>query len=152
MVGTCDHVTACELFNYLNEKTAVELQDSNYRFVALGIALIFLGMCFLLSRNMSMKENVLRTFFSLGAQQKSEVFVEMVRALPDPFGTMFSTLIDVCAYAGTGNVLKIQKLLHICSEHYETKETKEAKKKVFYRVTTLCIIVLLYEIGSMWSE
>ncbi|VDK77497.1 unnamed protein product [Onchocerca ochengi] len=106
LVGTCDHITACELFNYLNEKTAVELQDSNYRFVALGIALIFLG-----------------------AQQKSEVFVEMVRALPDPFGTMFSTLIDVCAYAGTGNVLKIQKLLHICSEHYETKETKEAKKK-----------------------
>ncbi|KAM3729221.1 26S proteasome non-ATPase regulatory subunit [Dirofilaria immitis] len=107
LVGTCDHITACELFNYLNEKTAVELQDSNYRFVALGIALIFLG-----------------------AQQKSEVFVEMVRALPDPFGTMFSTLIDVCAYAGTGNVLKIQKLLHICSEHYETKETKEAKKKI----------------------
>ncbi|KAK6111696.1 Proteasome/cyclosome repeat family protein [Brugia pahangi] len=106
LVGTCDHITACELFNYLNEKTAVEMQDSNYRFVALGIALIFLG-----------------------AQQKSEVFVEMVRALPDPFGTMFSTLIDVCAYAGTGNVLKIQKLLHICSEHYETKETKEAKRK-----------------------
>ena len=35
---------------------------------------------------------------------------------------------EVCAYAGTGNVLKIQKLLHLCSEHYETKEDK--KKKV----------------------
>jgi 26S proteasome regulatory subunit N1 len=29
--------------------------------------------------------------------------------------------------AGTGNVLKIQNLLHICSEHYEEKE-KEAKE------------------------
>uniref|UniRef100_A0A183EE29 26S proteasome non-ATPase regulatory subunit 2 n=1 Tax=Gongylonema pulchrum TaxID=637853 RepID=A0A183EE29_9BILA len=106
LVGTCDHITASEMFNYLNEKTATDLQDPNYRFVALGIALIFLG-----------------------AQDKSEVFVEMVRALPDPFGAMFSTLIDICAYTGTGNVLKIQKLLHICSEHYETKETKEAKKK-----------------------
>ncbi|VDM95777.1 unnamed protein product [Thelazia callipaeda] len=106
LVGTCDHITASELFSYLNEKSAEELQDPNYRFVALGIALIFLG-----------------------SQQKSEVFVEIVRALPDPFGTMFSTLIDVCAYTGTGNVLKIQKLLHICSEHYETKETKDAKKK-----------------------
>lgn len=81
-------------------------------------------------------------FFFLGAQQKSEVFVEMVRALPDPFGTMFSTLIDVCAYAGTGNVLKIQKLLHICSEHYETKETKEAKKKVIF--DRIIIFAMLY--------
>lgn len=26
-------------------------------------------------------------------------------------------LVDVCSYAGTGNVLKIQDMLHICSEH-----------------------------------
>jgi 26S proteasome regulatory subunit N1 len=32
------------------------------------------------------------------------------------------TLVEVCAYAGTGNVLKIQNLLHICSEHYEPAE------------------------------
>lgn len=56
------------------------------------------------------------------------MFVESLRVLPEPFGSMVSTLVDVCAYAGTGNVLKIQKLLHICSEHYETKDTK---KKVF---------------------
>jgi len=32
---------------------------------------------------------------------------------------MTATLVDVCAYAGTGNVLKVQEMLHICSEHYE---------------------------------
>lgn len=31
-------------------------------------------------------------------------------------------LVDVCAYTGTGNVLKVQKLLHICSEHFEQEE------------------------------
>ena len=30
-------------------------------------------------------------------------------------------MVDMCAYAGTGNVLKIQELLHICSEHYGEK-------------------------------
>lgn len=50
--------------------------------------------------------------------------MESVRALPEPFGSMTSTLIDVCAYAGTGNVLKIQSLLHTCSEHYETTKEK----------------------------
>lgn len=35
---------------------------------------------------------------------------------------------DTCAYAGTGNVLKVQKLLHICSEHYETDEETDKEK------------------------
>jgi len=35
---------------------------------------------------------------------------------------MAEILVDVCAYAGTGNVLKIQNLLHICSEHYDEKD------------------------------
>ncbi len=69
---------------------------------------------------------------------------------------MATTLVDVCAYAGTGNVLKIQvrlcptnefyyfcgsfshlryvvvclfqNLLHICSEHYEPAAEKEDSK------------------------
>jgi hypothetical protein len=60
--------------------------------------------------------------------------VESLRALPEPFGSMVATLTDVCAYAGTGNVLKIQRLLHICSEHYETKE--DSKKKVEFFLGT----------------
>uniref|UniRef100_A0A0N5A938 26S proteasome non-ATPase regulatory subunit 2 n=1 Tax=Syphacia muris TaxID=451379 RepID=A0A0N5A938_9BILA len=105
LVGTGDHDVAMEILQVLMEKTPAELQDSNVRFLALGIALIFLG-----------------------TQEKSEVFVESVRALPEPFGSMISTLVDVCAYAGTGNVLKIQRLLHLCSEHYEPKETKKKSK------------------------
>ncbi|VDN57153.1 unnamed protein product [Dracunculus medinensis] len=105
LVGTADHAVATELLQILMEKSAIELLDSNMRFLALGIALIFLG-----------------------TQDKSEVFVESLRVLPEPFGSMVSTLVDVCAYAGTGNVLKIQKLLHICSEHYETKDTKKKSK------------------------
>lgn len=31
-------------------------------------------------------------------------------------------------FTGTGNVLKVQKLLHICSEHFEHKEGEEKEK------------------------
>ena len=39
--------------------------------------------------------------------------------------------LQVVAYAGTGDVLKIQKMLHLCSEHYEVSkdDTKRADKK-----------------------
>lgn len=104
MVGTADHTVAMEMLQTLMERSEAELSDPNMRFLALGIALIFLG-----------------------TQEKSEVFVESLRSLPEPFGPMVSTLVDVCAYAGTGNVLKIQKLLHMCSEHYETEDKKKKK-------------------------
>ncbi|KHJ84078.1 hypothetical protein OESDEN_16212 [Oesophagostomum dentatum] len=104
-----------ELKKTLMERNESELTDPNMRFLALGIALIFLG-----------------------TQNKSEVFVESLRSLPEPFGPMVSTLVDVCSYAGTGDVLKIQKLLHICSEHYETEDKK---KKVCYSYF-LCLLLL----------
>uniref|UniRef100_A0A7E4VA39 26S proteasome non-ATPase regulatory subunit 2 n=1 Tax=Panagrellus redivivus TaxID=6233 RepID=A0A7E4VA39_PANRE len=106
LVGTADHKVAMEMLHLLMDKTEAELTDYNWSFVALGIALIFLG-----------------------TQEKSEVFVESLRSLPDPFGSMVSTLVDVCAYAGTGNVLKIQRLLHICSEHYESDPDASEKRK-----------------------
>ncbi|VDM46040.1 unnamed protein product [Toxocara canis] len=101
-VGTADHEAAMEMLHFLMEKTSVELQEPNMRFIALGIGLIFLG-----------------------TQEKSDVFVESARALGEPFGSVVSTVVEVCAYAGTGNVLKIQKLLHICSKHYEPLDSKK---------------------------
>ena len=41
-------------------------------------------------------------------------------------------LVDMCAYAGTGDVLKVQTLLHLCDEHIvppKEKEEKEEKKE-----------------------
>ena len=49
---------------------------------------------------------------------------------------------DVCAYAGTGNVLKIQNLLHICSEHYEEKD--EVCYDASHTLTTLGCIYSMF--------
>lgn len=46
---------------------------------------------------------------------------------PEPLRSFANILVEVCAYAGTGNVLKIQQLLHICSE--PPKEEEEDKKE-----------------------
>jgi 26S proteasome regulatory subunit N1 len=42
--------------------------------------------------------------------------------LPNKVMAELVTLVmDTCAYAGSGNVLKVQELLHICAEHKENE-------------------------------
>merc|ERR1712062_657477 len=65
----------------------------------------------------------------LGKQEMAEATVEALAVLPDPFKSMAMTMVDICAYAGTGNVLKIQSLLHICSEHFEPEKTDKETEK-----------------------
>lgn len=66
------------------------------RIFALGLGLLFLG-----------KQNVVDTS------------VEVIKSmLPNKNMAEFVCLVmETCAYAGSGNVLHIQKLLHICAEH-----------------------------------
>lgn len=63
----------------------------------------------------------------MGKQEAAEAAIAALEVIPEPFKSMSMTLVEVCAYAGTGNVLKIQHLLHICSEHYEPTNEKEEK-------------------------
>lgn len=81
-----------------------------------------------------------------------------LEVVSEPFRSFANTLVDICAYAGelgllrwgrqewvlgplpahpgpllpspgSGNVLKVQQLLHICSEHFDSKEKEEDKDK-----------------------
>lgn len=59
----------------------------------------------------------------LGRQEEAETIQATLDVLTnEPFKAMSKTLLDICAYAATGNVLKIQQLLHICSEKRDSKE------------------------------
>lgn len=65
----------------------------------------------------------------LGRQEDAEAIQATLDVLTNvPFKKLSKTLLDVCAYAATGNVLKIQQLLHICSEKQD-KESEDAEKK-----------------------
>lgn len=105
-VGACNDDVTTTLLQSVLERTDAELKDTHARFIALG-----LGLCY------------------LGKQEKAEIVIQALEAAAEPYKSMAVTLVDVCAYAGTGNVLKIQKLLHVCSEHYEATSASDAKNK-----------------------
>ncbi|CAG9828269.1 unnamed protein product [Diabrotica balteata] len=99
------HVTT-QIMQVLMEKSEIELKDTYARFLPLG-----LGLC------------------HLGKQESIDTIIAALEVIPDPFRSMATTMVDICAYAGTGNVLKVQHLLHICSEHYDAPETPDKTSK-----------------------
>ena len=60
-----------------------------------------------------------------------------MQAIEHPISKQAEILVDMCSFAGTGNVLKVQSLLHHCDEHIEKtpkdkekgKDEKEKEKK-----------------------
>jgi 26S proteasome regulatory subunit N1 len=104
-VGSCNNEVTTVLLQTLMDKSPADLKEPYAKFLTLGI-----GLCF------------------LGKQEAAEATVATLEVLDEPFKSMAMTLVDICAYAGTGNVLKIQNLLHICSEHYEPSEKDDGRK------------------------
>jgi 26S proteasome regulatory subunit N1 len=48
--------------------------------------------------------------------------VQIAKTLAEVVSKYAQVVLDGCAYAGTGNVLKVQELLALCGEHIETEE------------------------------
>eukprot|EP00730_Choanoeca_flexa_P015053 TRINITY_DN6813_c0_g1_i1.p1 TRINITY_DN6813_c0_g1~~TRINITY_DN6813_c0_g1_i1.p1 ORF type:complete len:889 (+),score=302.50 TRINITY_DN6813_c0_g1_i1:154-2820(+) len=80
----------------------------------------------------------------LGKQQQAEVIIATLETLPGPFGKIAKIVVETCAYAGTGNVLKIQDLLHECSEHFDTDKEGAAMADVHqgYAVVGIAMIAM----------
>lgn len=105
-VGSCNaEVTETLLQSMMSPRNESDLRDTYARFLPLGLGLNLLA-----------------------KQTACEAVIAALEVIADPFRSMATTFVEVCAYAGTGNVLKIQKLLHILSEHYEPFNEKEDKK------------------------
>lgn len=56
-----------------------------------------------------------------GRKEAIEATSAALEVLSDPLKSLSLTVLSMCAYAGTGDVLVIQQMLHICSEHYDTE-------------------------------
>lgn len=106
-IGTANGEVTSTLIQTLLERSEVELKETFSKFLALAIGLIYLG-----------------------KGEQVDVILESLKAIPEPLQSFATILVDVCAYAGTGNVLKIQQLLSICSEHIELdKEESKTESK-----------------------
>ena len=99
-VGTCDEDAANSILQTLMEKEESDLNDPFMRIFALGLGLLFLGQ-----------------------QSAAEPSMEVCKLIPNENTASFCELIvETCAYAGSGNVLKVQKMLHLCAEHKEDEK------------------------------
>jgi len=92
-VGSSNGEVTSSLLQTLIERSESDLKDSFARFIVLALALVYLG-----------------------RQESVETVLMALQVVPEPLKGFASVLVEVCAYAGTGNVLKIQQMLHICSE------------------------------------
>ena len=72
------------------------------------------------------------TYYSAGLQDASasDATVETLKAIDHLISKTAHILVEACSFAGTGNVLKIQAMLHHCDDHItsEKKDSKEGER------------------------
>lgn len=127
-VGSSHGEVADALMNtLLDEDRTSQLKDKWTRFMALGLGLIFFGQ-----------------------QEEVDVILETLKAFDHPMSKPTSVLAEVCAWAGSGNVLKIQQLLHICNEHIEedSEEKKGDELLQSYAVIGLSLVAMGEDVGQ----
>jgi 26S proteasome regulatory subunit N1 len=92
-VGKCNDEVASAIIENLIECSERDMEDPLAKYFAVGLGLIFLGQ-----------------------QSRCNNTLEAVQVVQGPMSRYFQVTIEGLAYAGTGNVLKMQEMMHICME------------------------------------
>ena len=101
-VGTCDDDVANSILQTLMSDRSNEDLDSTFvKFFGLALGLLFL--C---------------------KQERADAIIEAIGVIEHSCKDFLKLCVEGCAYACSGNVLKIQSMLHECAEHKEEKESK----------------------------
>lgn len=126
-VGSSNHqVSEAIAYTLMDEERQKQLKDKWTRFMALGLALLYFG-----------------------RQEEVDVILDILKAVDHPMAKPTAVLASVCAWAGTGTVLKIQELLHTCNEFIEDKEENKGDELVqSYAVLGLSLIAMGEDVGQ----
>uniref|UniRef100_A0A0E0LZV6 26S proteasome non-ATPase regulatory subunit 2 homolog n=1 Tax=Oryza punctata TaxID=4537 RepID=A0A0E0LZV6_ORYPU len=132
----------------VRENLTAFLSDSQVPLEVLVFAAISLGLVFVGSCNEEIAQTIICVLME---RSEPELAEPIIRLLPVALGLLYLgkqirnycdvTLMSL-AYAGTGNVLKVQKLLGICSEHLEKGETHQGPA-----VLGISLIAMAEELG-----
>ena len=95
-VGKWDDAVGGTIVQRLMEASDEELDHSHAKFLCLGLGLLFLG-----------------------RMEMAEAMIEALKTIEHKISKFAAVVLETCAYAGSGNVLKVQEMLHQCSEHLE---------------------------------
>ncbi|KAK3353044.1 armadillo-type protein [Lasiosphaeria hispida] len=110
----------------LEDDRKSQLTDKWTRFLALGLGLLFFG-----------------------RQEEVDVILETLKAVEHPMAKPTAVLASICAWAGTGAVLKIQELLHICNEHIEESDEKKGDELLqAYAVLGIGLVAMGEDVGQ----
>lgn len=118
-VGSCNEDIAQAIIFALMDRSESELVEPLTHLLPLGLGLLYLGK----------QENVEAT------AEVSKTFNEKIRKYCD------MTLLS-CAYAGTGNVLKVQHFLGQCAQHHEKGEAGQGPA-----VLGIALVAMAEELG-----
>jgi 26S proteasome regulatory subunit N1 len=105
-LGTCNDEVANCIIQTCMEREPQDLDNPHARYFALGMGLLYFG-----------KQDVV------------EASLVGVSVIDHPIARFMEIFMKGCAYACSGNVLKIQELLQICAEHVAVPEAKEDAKE-----------------------
>jgi 26S proteasome regulatory subunit N1 len=146
------------------------LQEPHARFLPLALGLVYLGK----QQHAEVGGCVYREAqprWLTGYGRVWQVALATLQTLPGPSGKIAQVVVETCAYAGiatregfsfaqscrgltagrvplaaTGNVLKIQHLLHLCSEHFDTEKegaSQDDVHQVCFEVGTLSHLLVV---------
>ncbi|EGR51985.1 uncharacterized protein TRIREDRAFT_120153 [Trichoderma reesei QM6a] len=126
-IGTSQpEVSEAIVTTLMDEERKSQLTDKWTRFLALGLGLLFFG-----------------------RQEEVDVILETLKAVDHPMSKPTAVLAEICAWAGTGAVLKIQELLHICNEHQEESDDKKGDELLqAYAVLGIALVSMGEDIGQ----
>ncbi|AEO55255.1 hypothetical protein MYCTH_2298906 [Thermothelomyces thermophilus ATCC 42464] len=114
------------IMTLMDEERKSQLTDKWTRFLALGLGLLYFG-----------------------RQEEVDVVLETLKVVEHPMAKPTSVLASICAWAGTGAVLKIQELLHLCNEHMEESDEKKGDELLqAYAVLGIGLIAMGEDIGQ----
>eukprot|EP00232_Nephroselmis_pyriformis_P011581 CAMPEP_0182890528 /NCGR_PEP_ID=MMETSP0034_2-20130328/22707_1 /TAXON_ID=156128 /ORGANISM="Nephroselmis pyriformis, Strain CCMP717" /LENGTH=887 /DNA_ID=CAMNT_0025024083 /DNA_START=1 /DNA_END=2664 /DNA_ORIENTATION=- len=129
-VGSAHQDCVQVILQALMMRPELELQEPLVRYMALGLGLLFLG-----------------------KGDTVEATVEVVKTLHPKISKYCQVVLETCAYAGTGNVLKVQQLLSMCTEHIE-KESGDVWADAHQGAAALgiALIAMGEELGAEMSQ
>ncbi|KAI1470677.1 26S proteasome regulatory complex, non-ATPase subcomplex, Rpn1 subunit [Daldinia caldariorum] len=127
-VGSANPLAIEEIMGVLlDDERGNVFSDKWFRFLALGLGLLFFG-----------------------RQEEVDVILETLKAVSHPMARPTAILCEVCAWAGTGAVLKIQELLHICNEHYDADSGDKDCEELLqmYAVLGIALVAMGEDVGQ----
>ncbi|KAL3762002.1 hypothetical protein ACHAW5_008226 [Stephanodiscus triporus] len=95
-VGKCDDAAGGTIVQRLMEASDEELDHSHAKFLCVGLGLLFLG-----------------------RMEKADAMIEALKTIEHKISKFAAIVLETFAYAGSGNVLRVQEMLHQCAEHLE---------------------------------